>query len=93
MYLRKKIKFLRVKKETRAACRTEVDLLRSRIEFACKLKEIIAQKGPIIYFYETTFNTWQASVKSWCRVDDRIHLILNPKRVGGSQFTVQLATA
>ena len=57
-------------------------LAQQRRDFARLLGELINDGVPIVYIDETTFNTWLRKTHSWQRPLQKVHIKLNPKRIG-----------
>ena len=54
-----------------------------RKQFAVQLAQLIHQKAAIVYFDESSFNSWMRQTHTWGTMAEPIKLVINERRVGG----------
>mgnify|MGYP001028111991 FL=1 len=81
LYKRNNIKFYAVSTAYHAAFKKQFK--EQRLQFAAKLTQMIYEKRSIVYFDESSFNSWMRPSHTWSTREDPVKLVLNENRFAG----------
>ena len=80
-YKRHSIKFYAVSTVYHAAFKKT--FVEQRLQFAAKLTQMIFEKRSIVYFDESSFNSWMRPSHTWSTKQDPVKMVINENRFGG----------